>query len=87
MSSECGLPAFSRMYLPLIDSIDVYGTAFAAFIIISALVGFRVLQTEESRYRFIAVIHGIAWAVVPFGVAVFFLASYALPFAKCAVAA
>ena len=86
MSSECGLPSFSRMYLPLIDSFDVYGMAFAGLIVVSALVGFRVLKTEEARYRLIAVIHGIAWAVVPFGIAVFFLASYALPYAKCAAA-
>lgn len=87
MSSECGLPVFSRQFLSLTDSPGLYGTALAAFIVASALVGFRVLQTEEARYRLLAVIHTVAWPIVLLGAASFFLAMYALPYAKCAAAA
>ncbi len=87
MSSECGLPAFSRSFLPLIDSLGLYGTALAVLIMVTALVGFRVFRAEEARHRLVTVIHVVAWPIVLLGVAGFFLAAYALPYAKCAAAA
>lgn len=86
MSSECGLPIFSRQFLSLIESLGLYGTGFAVLILVTAVVGFRVLRTEEARYRLLAVIYTIAWPVVFIGVTSFFLAAYALPYAKCAAA-
>ena len=86
MSSECELPLLSRQFLPLVDSLGLYGTALAVLIIAVALVGFRVLQTEVARYRLLAVVYTVAWPTVLLGIVSFFLAMYALPYAKCAAA-
>ena len=86
-SSECGLPIFSKGFLRHIESFGVYGSIFAVLIIAAALIGFRLCSSEEARYRLVTVINVVAWPILFLGFAAFFLAAYALPYAKCAAAA
>ena len=80
---ECELPKISQSVLPHIESFGVYGTVLAALIITTTIIGFRLLRSEEARYRLVTIIHTVAWPIVILGVMLFFLAAYALPYAKC----
>jgi hypothetical protein len=82
--SECELPEITQSFLPHIESYGIYGSVLAVLVIAVALVGFRLLRTEEARYRLVTVINVVAWPIIVLGVAMFFLAAYALPHAKCA---
>jgi hypothetical protein len=84
---KCELPMISKSVFPHIDSFGVYGSLLAVLIVVAALVGFRILRTEETRYRLVTAINIAAWPIVLLGVSTFFLAAYALPYAKCAAAA
>lgn len=81
----CELPILSKQTLSHVDSFGLYGTVLATLIIISTLVGFRLIKTEEGRYRLVAIIHMVAWPAILLGVTQFFLAAYALPYLKCTV--
>ena len=85
MFAGCELPILSKQTLPHIDSFGFYGTVLAALIIISTLVGFRLIKSEEGRYRLVAIVHTIAWPAILGGTTQFFLAAYALPYLKCTV--
>jgi hypothetical protein len=80
----CELPIISRSVLPHTESYGIYGAGLAALILATTFIGFQALRTEEARYRLVAVIHTVAWPIVLLAVMQFFLATYALPFAKCA---
>jgi hypothetical protein len=82
--AECGLPEISQSFLPHIESYGVYGSLLAALVIAAALVGFRLLRSEEARYRVLTAINLVAWPIILLSVAMFFLAAYVLPHAKCA---
>lgn len=81
----CELPSLSKQTLPHVDSFGLYGTVLATLIIVSTLVGFRLVKSEEGRYRLVAIIQTIAWPAILLGVMQFFLAAYALPYLKCTV--
>ena len=82
---ECELPLISKQMLPHLESFGTYGTILAALIIVSTLVGFRLLKSEEARYRLITIIHTISWPAICVSTMQFFLAAYALPYLKCTV--
>lgn len=86
-SAECGLPAISKFFLPHAETFGLYGAVLAVIIIAVALAGFRLFSSEEARYRLVIAINTIAWPIVLLSVATFFLAAFALPYAKCAAAA
>lgn len=81
---RCELPTFSQSVFANIESFGAYGAVLAALIIAASFIGFRLLRSEEARYRLVTVIHIAAWPIVLLGVTSFFLAAYALPYAKCA---
>ena len=82
--SECGQNKLSQMILPHIESFGMFGSVLAILVVAVALIGFRVIRSEEARYRLVTGINVLIWPIILLGVATFFLAVYALPHARCA---